>query len=170
MMPALYWCWCCFPSQQRRQDAAGAVGTRRMRRGLSSLISLAVVGRDCRAWLGAVRPCWSQLLPTHEPSAVTLPSPSLRCWAGPPHPGSAHTKAPCAHGNDIPAAWARGRVKRSQGGDTRAQLLGQLLGPGGDGLGSWPPPVPGGWTSAAGGRGGTPGKGRQLWPVRGRAV
>lgn len=35
--------------------------------------------------------------------------------------------------------WARGRVKRSQGGEARAQLLGQLVGPGGDGLRSWPP-------------------------------
>lgn len=35
--------------------------------------------------------------------------------------------------------WAQGRVKLSQGGDARAQLLGQLVGSGGDGLWSWPP-------------------------------
>lgn len=84
---------------------------------------------------------------------------------GPPLAVSAPTKAPCAHRTDIPvAAGPRGKSEaRPRGRRGRSPAAG-AAGGARWGRAAVLPPLPrrGGWTWAAGGRGGTPGASRQL--------
>lgn len=59
---------------------------------------------------------WWQLLPTHVPSAAALPAPARDAGLrhGPLLARSTHTKALCAHGNDIPAATGPGQHRWDQ--------------------------------------------------------